>query len=106
VDERHSWQASARPCALLVTAGHDGEAMVVRQLLATYGIPCQVLPDVSQALPIPVGRRGEIRILVPVSRLNEARSLLAEHRRQGLRVVRGGRSRALRERRASARDGG
>jgi hypothetical protein len=107
VDDRHPWHASRRPSALLVTTGHDGEAIVVRQLLSSYGIPCQMVPDVTQALPIPV-RRGEIRIFVPLSRLVEARRLLAEHRRQGLRVLRGGRAgaRGFRGKRAAAQDGG
>jgi hypothetical protein len=72
----------------------DGEATIIRQLLATYGIPCQVVSDVSHAvLPLSVDGLGEIRIRVPAARLAEARSLIAEHRREGFRVLEGGRAR-------------
>jgi hypothetical protein len=76
---------------ILLRTWDDGEAAIVQQLLAGYGIPCQVVSDVPHAiLPIYVDGLGEIRILVPTARLAEARSLLAEHRRQGFRVIRGG----------------
>ena len=69
----------------------DGEAMMVRQLLASYGIPCQVVSDVPHSvLPLTVDGLGEIRIFVPASRFEEARSLLADHLRQGLEVLDGG----------------
>jgi hypothetical protein len=70
----------------------DGEAEMVRQLLEGYGIPCQVVSDVPHTvLPISVDGLGEVRILVPADRLEEARRLLAEHRREGLSIVDGGR---------------
>jgi hypothetical protein len=65
--------------------------MMVRQLLASYGIPCQVVSDVPHSvLPLTVDGLGEIRILVPASRFEEARSLLADHLRKGLEVLDGG----------------
>jgi hypothetical protein len=78
---------------LLMRSWSDGEAAIIRQLLATYGIPCQVVSDISHTvLPFSLDGLGEIRIFVAPSSLREAQSLLAEHRRQGLRVIRGGRA--------------
>jgi len=75
---------------LLVRTWNDGEAAMVRQILASYGIPCQVVSDVPHTvLPLTVDGLGEIRILVSAERLDEARELLAEHRRQGLEIVDG-----------------
>jgi hypothetical protein len=75
-----------------MTCWDDGEAEIIRRLLAAYGIPCQIVSDITHAvLPIAVDGLGEVRILVPAAREHEARTLLAEHRRQGLRVMRGGR---------------
>ena len=73
----------ARTGALLLKTWDDGEAAIVRQLLEAYGIPCQVASDRLDGI-------GESRILVPRVRRREARRLLAEHRRQGMRVLRGG----------------
>jgi len=80
----------AAPSRLLVRTWSDGEALLVRQLLGSYGIPCQVVSDVPHTvLPLSVDGLGEIRILVPASRLTEARTLLADHLRQGLEIVAG-----------------
>jgi hypothetical protein len=76
-----------------------GEAEVVRQILGTYGIPCQVVFPVSQRL-WPTGY-AEVSIFVPATRRDEARALLADHRRKGLDVIRGGRG----ERRRRDADG-
>jgi hypothetical protein len=77
--------------ALLVRSGSDAEAAVIRQLLDSYGIACRVVSDVSQTLfPLWLDGLREIRIFVPPSRLSEAQRLLAEHRREGLRSIRGG----------------
>ena len=107
VDDRHRLQPTGNHCALLVTTWNDGGAVVIRQRLSAYKIPSQVVSDVPHAvLPIFVDGLGEVRILVPTSRLRDPRRLLAEHRRQGLRVVRGGRARDLRRREAApARNG-
>lgn len=80
------------PTTLLLRCWHDGEASVIRQLLSTYGIACQVVSHVSHNV-FPVAR--EIRILVSPSRAEEARVLIAEHRRDGLRVLPGGAEEAL-----------
>jgi hypothetical protein len=74
---------------LLMRTWSPGEAEMVRQLLLGYGIPCQVVAAVSQRL-WPTGF-SEARILVPAGRRAEARGLLAEHRREGLDVLPGGR---------------
>ena len=81
----------SQPSRLVVRTWSDGEALLVRQLLETYGIPCQVVSDVPHSLlPLSVDGLGEIRILVPATRVDEARSLLAEHLRQGLEILGGG----------------
>jgi len=94
VDEEAGRQdAAAEPNRLVVRTWSDGEALLVRQLLRSYGIPCQVVSDVPHSvLPLTVDGLGEIRIFVPASRLAEVRSLLADHLRQGLELVEGGRS--------------
>ncbi|HXV77035.1 MAG TPA: DUF2007 domain-containing protein [Candidatus Polarisedimenticolaceae bacterium] len=77
---------------ILVRTWNDGEALMVRQLLATYGIPCQVVSDVPHTvLPLTIDGLGEIRILVPAARLRAARGVLADHLRHGLEVLDGGR---------------
>jgi hypothetical protein len=74
--------------SLLLKTWSDSEAEMVRQILDGYGIACQVVSDVTHAvLPLSVDGLGEIRILVLPSRLDEAREILAEHRRRGLEIV-------------------
>lgn len=64
---------------------------MVRQLLDSYGIPCRVVSDVPHSLfPLTVDGLGEIRILVAEECIEEARALIAEHKRRGLEVVEGG----------------
>ena len=76
---------------LLVRMWSDGEALLVRQLLQSYGIPCQVVSDVPHTvLPLSVDGLGEIRILVPEHRAEEAQRVLADHLRNGLELVDGG----------------
>lgn len=67
---------------LLMKTWMDGEAEIVRQLLASYGIPCQVVSDITHAIyPFTVDGLGEIQILVPASSLESARCILDDHRR-------------------------
>ena len=69
----------------------DGEADLVRRLLDSYSIPCQVVTQITHALwPLTVDGLGELRILVPADRLEEAEEILAEHRRQGMEMLQGG----------------
>lgn len=69
-----------------------GEAWLVRQLMESYGIPCRFVSHVPHHLfPIAVDELAAIGIVVPDDRAHDARRLLAEHLRQGLRVLRGGR---------------
>ena len=76
---------------LLMKTWSDGEAALVRQLLDSYGIRCQVVSDVTHTvLPICVDGLGEIRILVAHEDLAAAEDILAEHRRQGLELRSGG----------------
>ncbi len=87
--------------ALLVRCWDGGEASIIRQLLASYDIPCQIASSGPYTvLPFSLRGLGEIRILVSPSRIAEAKALLADHRRQGYRVIRGGRARRGGRRRA------
>lgn len=70
----------------------DGEAALVRQFLDSYGIACRVVSDVVHSvLPLSVDGLGEIRILVAPDELDDARQILAEHPRDGLTILPGGR---------------
>jgi len=73
---------------VLLRIWSDGEAMIVQQLLAQYGIRSRVVSDVPHALlPLTVDGLGEVRILIAAEALDDATALLAEHRRQGLEVA-------------------
>ena len=86
-DSAHE-QADPGACVLLMKTWSDGEAEMVRQLLDSYGIQCQVVSDVTHTvLPVSVDGLGEVRILVSPLEIDEAREVLAEHRRQGLEIV-------------------
>jgi hypothetical protein len=79
--------------AVLLSVWDDGEAVLIRQLLESYGIPCQTSSEIShRVLPIAIDGLGEIRIIVPAAMLRDAQHVLAEHRRQGMRLIRGGKS--------------
>jgi hypothetical protein len=70
---------------LLMSTWDDGEAAMIRQILESHGIPTQVVSHVPHSVwPITVDGLGEVRILVPGGKLEEAREVLAEHRRQGI----------------------
>lgn len=76
---------------LLMRAWDDGEASLVRQILESHGIPCRVVSDIPHSVfPVTVDGLGEIRILVPESRFDEASEILAESRRSGLEPLTGG----------------
>ncbi len=69
---------------LLMRTWDDGEAEIVRGLLASYGIPCQVVSDIPHSVsPLTVDGLGEIRIFVPPSARDRAVEVLAEHRKPG-----------------------
>ena len=77
---------------LLMRTWSDGEAALVRQFLDSYGIACRVVSDVVHSvLPLSVDGLGEIRILVAPDELDDARQILAEHPRDGLTILPGGR---------------
>lgn len=73
---------------LLLRTWNDTEAALVAQLLGQEGIPCQVVSDVPHSLfPFTVDGLGEIRVLVPVSRYDDAVAMIAEQRRQGFEIL-------------------
>ena len=105
-DQPRAARRPKRAPALLVKTWDNGEATIIRQLLASYGIPSQVVSHVTHSV-LPIGGQvGEIRILVPASRLDDARTLIAEHRRSGLSVVPGGKRVSLEGAAARRRQGG
>lgn len=62
----------------------DNEAELVRGLLESYGIPCQVSSQITHTLyPLTVDGLGEIRLSVPTEAVEEARQILEEHRTTG-----------------------
>src|SRR5260370_36269733 len=52
------------------------EAVVVAGFLNSSDIPAQVESLHVEELPVNVGGLGEVRVMVPADRLNEARALL------------------------------
>ncbi|HKQ61696.1 MAG TPA: hypothetical protein VJS92_10400 [Candidatus Polarisedimenticolaceae bacterium] len=77
--------------ALLMRTWSDGEAAVICQLLRCYDIPCRAASDVPHSIfPLTIDGLGELRILVPATRLDEAQRLISAHRRLGLEVLPGG----------------
>lgn len=68
------------------------EAYLIRQLIDSYGIPCQVVCDAPHRLfPVCVDEAAAYRVVVARPDLAGSRALLADHMRQGLRVLPGGR---------------
>jgi hypothetical protein len=68
----------------------DSEASVIKSLLESYGIPCHYSSELPNRLyPVPAADSGRIRIFVPSSLAQDARRILAEHRREDgtLRLV-------------------
>jgi len=82
---------AGRADTVLMQAWNDREAAMIHELLSTYGIRVEVLAlHPHRLLPVSVEGLGELRILVPAREQVRARALIAEHRRQGLELLRGG----------------
>ena len=63
---------------------NDSEAELVRGLLESYGIPCQVISHITRSVvPLTVDGLGEIRVSVPEEAAQEARDILEGHRLSG-----------------------
>jgi hypothetical protein len=78
----------SRGGVLLMRTWNDGEAEMVRQILSTNEIPCQVVSDVPHSVfPLTVDGLGEVRILVSKPHLARAKELIAEYRREGFTLV-------------------
>lgn len=63
---------------VLEVLGTEEEAEVVRGFLESQGVPVQVESAHSHEFPVNVSALGNVRIEVPVGRLDEARRMLAE----------------------------
>ena len=72
---------------VVARAWADGEASVIKSLLESYGIPCHYSPELPNRLyPVPAADLGQIRIYVPASLAQDARRILAEHRRDAVKL--------------------
>lgn len=69
----------------LEVLGTEEEAALVCGFLESQGVPCQVESAHSHEFPVNVTALGNVRVEVPVERLEEARRLLAE--REGSPVL-------------------
>lgn len=69
---------------VLLRTTDDSEAELVRSLLESYGIPCNLSSDIPHSVyPLSVDGLGEIRISVPEEAFEEAKTILEEHRKSG-----------------------
>jgi hypothetical protein len=67
---------------VVATVCHPSEASVIRSLLESYGIVCALSSRIPQNLyPVSIEGVTEIHIYVPLTLEQEARHILAEHRR-------------------------
>ena len=65
----------------------DQEALILKGLLESYGIPVLLDSDISHSLyPLTLDGLGETRILVPWRARAEAESILAGHRAKSGRL--------------------
>ena len=79
-----------RTPALIAKTWMDSEASVIKSLLESYDIPCHHSSEILHILyPLTIDGLGEIRIYVPAPLAEEAKRILAEHRRiyANLRLV-------------------
>jgi hypothetical protein len=68
--------------AVVARAWTDGEASIIKSLLDSYSIPCHYSSELpSRLYPAAADGLGPIRIFVPAKLVEEARRVLAEHRR-------------------------
>jgi hypothetical protein len=68
----------------------ESEASVIKSLLGSYNIPCHYSSELpTRFYPVSAEGAGHIRIFVPASLAQEARTILEEHCRHGaqLRLV-------------------
>jgi hypothetical protein len=63
---------------VLEVLGTEEEAEVVRGYLESQGVPAQLESAHSHEFPANISALGNVRVEVPVGRLDEARRLLAE----------------------------
>ena len=72
------------PAHVIFQTWNDSEAELVRGLLESYGIPCQLSSQITHAVvPLTVDGLGEIRLSVPSEAAEEARLILEKHRTAG-----------------------
>jgi hypothetical protein len=68
--------------AVVATTWMRSEASVIKSLLESYHIPCHFASDLPHEIyPMNIDGIGQIRIYVPATVADEARRILAEHRR-------------------------
>ena len=68
---------------VVATTSSESEAVVIKSLLESYGIGCHYTADNPQRIyPLSGDGLSDIRIFVPAAMADEARRILAEHRRR------------------------
>lgn len=72
LDATHTWEPAKN-------VGTEEEAVLVAGFLNSYGIPAQVESLHASEFPADFGHLGEVHVMVPAERLDEARQLLAQN---------------------------
>jgi hypothetical protein len=68
---------------IIARAYTESEASVIKSLLGSYNIPCHYSSEIpNRFYPVPDEGLGQIRLYVPASLEEDARSILEEHIRQ------------------------
>ena len=92
-ETRHSHARCCLSSHVIFRTWNDAEAELVRGILQSYGIPCQVSSHITHSVvPLTVDGLGEIRLSVPEDAVAEAQEILAAHRlggsqRNGMEIV-------------------
>jgi hypothetical protein len=68
---------------VVARAWTEGEASVIKSLLASYNIPCHYSSELPHRFHlVPTEDQGQIKLYVPASLEQEAKGILEEHRRK------------------------
>jgi ribonuclease III len=79
MDARDAGRPGAPPLAVVFRTHSDIEASIVRGLLEAHGIYAALSSDLTHAVfPLSIDGLGEVRVSVPASQADEARSIIAQ----------------------------
>jgi len=83
MDEREPARPGAPPLAVVFRTHSDIEASIVRGLLEAHGIYAALSSDLTHAVfPLSIDGLGEVRVSVPASQADAARSIIAQQAAQ------------------------